>query len=133
MLNKPHNQSVVRAEAKGKSLPKSQRGQKTNHVCHHCRLQVHTRPNCHKLRALKSASDQRSRGPRNDKRTWAVESSRGQTGDPGVVDMMKMIGAFTTCLESFTRRFESPNSCMQSYRNITQKARDVWVKRATHA
>ena len=110
VLNKPRNQSVVRFEAKGKSLPRSQRGPRMNHVCHHCGLQGHTRPNCHKLRALKNASDQRSRGPRNDKRTWAVKSSRGRNGDPIVVDVMKTIGAFTICLESFTRRFESPNS-----------------------
>ena len=133
MLNKPRNQSVVRFEAKGKSLPRSQRGPRTNRVCHHCELQGHTIPNCHKLRALKNASDQRSRGPRNDKRTWVVKSSRGRNGDLGVVDVMKMIGAFTTCLESFTRRFESPNSHTQSYRDITLNARDVWVKRDTHA
>ena len=104
-----------------------------NHVCHHYGFQGHTRPNCHKLRTLRNASDQRSRGPKNDKRTWAVESSRGQNGDPVVVDVMKMIGAFTTCLESFTRRFESLNSRTQSYRDITPNARDVWVKRGTHA
>ena len=69
MLNKPRNQVVVRAEAKGKSLSRSQRSPRTNHVCHHCGLQGHTRPNCHKLRALKNANDQRSREPRNDKRT----------------------------------------------------------------
>ena len=62
--NKPRNQSVVRSEVRTKSLPRSQRGPRTNHVCHHCGLQGHTRPNCHKLRALKNASDQRSRGPR---------------------------------------------------------------------
>ena len=125
VLNKSRNQSVVMSEARGKSLPRSQRGPKSNHVCHHCGLQGHTRPNFHKLRALKNASDQRSRGPRNDKRTWAVQSSRGRNGDPGVVDMMKMIGAFITCLESFTRRFESPNFHTQSYRDITPNARDV--------
>ena len=133
MLNKARNQFVVRSEAKGKSLPRSQRGPRTNHVCHHCGLQGHTKPNCHKLKALKNASDQRSRGPRNDKRTWAIESSRGRNGDPGVVDVMKMIGAFTTCLESFTRRFESSNSRTQSYRDIIPNARDVWLKRGTHA
>ena len=69
VLNKPRNQSVVRSEARAKSLPRSQRGPKMNHVCHHCGLQRHTRPNCHKLRALRNASDQRSRRPRNDKRT----------------------------------------------------------------
>ena len=124
---------MVKSEAKGKYLPRSPRGPRTNHVCHHCGLQGHAKLNCHKLRALKNASDQRSRGLRNDKRTWAVESSRGRNGDPGMVDMMKMIGAFTTCLESFTRRFESPNSRTQSYRDITSNAREVWVKRGTHA
>ena len=133
MLNKPCNQSVVRFEAIEKSLPRLQRGLRTNHVCHHCGLQGHTRPNCHKLRALRNASDQRSRGLRNDKRTWAVKPSRGRNGDPGIIDVMKMIGAFINCLESFTRRFESPNSCTQSYRDITLNACDVWVKKGTHA
>ena len=36
VLNKPCNQSVVTFEARAKSLPRSQRGPKTNHVCHHC-------------------------------------------------------------------------------------------------
>ena len=38
VLNKPRNLSVVRSEARGKSLPRSQRGLRTNHVCHHCGL-----------------------------------------------------------------------------------------------
>ena len=76
VLNKPRNQSVVRSTARAKSLPRSQRGPRMNHPYHHCRLQGHTQPNCHKLRALRNASDQKSRGPRNDKRTWVVESSR---------------------------------------------------------
>ena len=49
VLNKPRNQSTVRFEAKGRSPPKSQRGPRKNHVCHHCGLQGHTRPNCYKL------------------------------------------------------------------------------------
>ena len=56
VLNKPRNLSMVRSEARGKSLPRPQRGPKTNHFCHHCGLQGHTKPNCHKLRALKNAS-----------------------------------------------------------------------------
>ena len=76
VLNKPRNQSVVRSTVIAKSLPRSQRGPRMNHLCHHCGLQEHTRPNFHKLRVLRNASDQRSRGPKNDKRTWAVESSR---------------------------------------------------------
>ena len=133
VLNKPCNQSVVRIEAKGKSLPKSQRGLRTNHFCHHCELQGHTIPNFHKLSALKNARDQRSRGPRDDKRNWAAGHSRGRDGDSGVMDVMKMIDSFITYLASFTRRFESPNTRTQSYRDITPNARDVWVKRGTHA
>ena len=45
VLNKPRNQFVVRSEARAKSLPQSQKGPKMNHVCHHYRLQGHTRPN----------------------------------------------------------------------------------------
>ena len=125
VLNKPHNQFVVKSAARAKSLPRSQRGPRMNHVRHHCGLQGHTRPNCHKLRALTNASDQRSRGPRNDKRTYVVESSRNRNSDPGTMDVMKMIGAFTNCLESFTRRFESPNFHTQSYKVITPNARNV--------
>ena len=57
VLNKPRNQSVVRSAARAKSLPRSQRGLRINHVCHRCGLQGHTQPNCHKLRALRNASD----------------------------------------------------------------------------
>ena len=116
-----------------KIQPYTQRGLRTKHFCHHCRLQWHTKPNWHKLRALKNASDQRSRGPRNDKRNWAIKQSRGWDGDSRVMDVMKMIDAFTTCLASFNRRFESHNSHTQSYKDITPNACDVWVKRGTHA
>ena len=67
----------------------------------------------------------RSRGLRNDKRNWAGEPSRDQNSEPGMMDVMKMIGTFTNCLESFTRRFESPNSRTQSYKEITPNASDV--------
>ena len=72
-MTNPPKELVVKPKGNGKSLPKSQRDPRTQHFCHHCGLQAHTRPNCHKLRALKNASDQRSRGPRNDKRNWVVE------------------------------------------------------------
>ena len=97
VLNKPRNQSVVRSEARAKSLPRSQRGLRTNHVCYHCGLQGHTRPNCHKLKALNNTRDQRSRGPRDNMRNWAVGQPRNQNGKPDVMNVMKMIEAFTTC------------------------------------
>ena len=133
MLNNSHKQSVGRSESQAKSRPRSQRGPRSNYVCHNCGLQGHTRPNCQMLRAMNNASAPRSQGPRNDRRNWAGESSRGRNGDPEMMDMMKMIGAFTNCLESFTQRFESPNSRTQSYKDITPNASDVWVKKGTHA
>ena len=57
VLNKPHNQSVVKSTTRAKSHPRLQRGPRMKHMCHHCRLQVHTRPSCHKLRVLGNASD----------------------------------------------------------------------------
>ena len=48
-MTKPSKQSVVKPKGKGKSLPKSQRGSRTQHFCHHCVIHGHTRPNCNKL------------------------------------------------------------------------------------
>ena len=89
--------------------------------------------NFHKLQALKNASAQRSRRPRNGKGNWTTEQSKGQEGDPGVRDVMKMIEAFTTYLTSFTRRFESHNNSTQSSRDFTPNASVVWVKKGTYA
>ena len=110
MLNNSHKQSMSRFESRAKSYPQSQKSPRSNYVCHHYGFHGHTQPNCQKLRAMNNASAPRSRGPRNDRRNCVGESSRGRSGDPGMMDVMKMIGAFTNCLESFTRRFESPNS-----------------------
>ena len=49
------------------------------------------------------------------------------------MNVMKMIEAFTTCLENFNSKFEGHNSRTQSYRDITPNAYNVWVKRGTHA
>ena len=48
-LTKPPNQSVVKPKGKGKSLPKSRKGSRTQHFYHHCGIPGHIRPNCHKL------------------------------------------------------------------------------------
>ena len=114
VVTKPPNPAVDKLKAKGKSLLKSQRGRKTQHFYHHCGIQGHTRPNCHKLKALNNVSAQRLRGPRNSKGNWTAKQSKSQEGDPEVRDVMKMIDAFTTCLASFTRRFESHDNRAQS-------------------
>ena len=133
MVNNSHKQFVRRFESRAKSHPRSQRSPRSTYVCHHCGLQGHTQPNCQKLRAMNNASAPRSRGPRNDRTNWAGKPSKGRNDDLGVIDVMNMIGAFTNCLESFTRRFESPNSRTQSYKDINPNASDVWVKKDTHA
>ena len=133
MVNNSHKQFVGKSESRVKSRPQSKRSPRSTYVCHHCGLQGHTRPNCQKLRAMNNTSAPRSQGPRNDRRNWAGEPSRGRNGDLGMLDVMKMIGAFTNCLESFTRRFESPNSRTQSYQVITPNASDVLVKKGIHA
>jgi len=45
----------TKPKEKGKSVPKSQRGPQVKHLCHHCGVRGHTRPNCFKLQALKRA------------------------------------------------------------------------------
>ena len=55
-ITKPPKQSVVKPKDNGKSLPKSQRGPRTQHFCHHCGIQGYTKPNCYKLQALKNSS-----------------------------------------------------------------------------
>ena len=46
---------VSNSKAKGKSLPKNQRGSQVKHFYHRCGIYGHTRPNCFKLHALKRA------------------------------------------------------------------------------
>ncbi|XP_023925715.1 uncharacterized protein LOC112037139 [Quercus suber] len=49
VLTRPQPPFMAKSKAKGKSLPKSQRGPQVQHFCHHCGAQGHTRPNCYKL------------------------------------------------------------------------------------
>ena len=129
-FTKPPNQSVVKPKAQWKSLPKSQRGPRTQHFCHHYGIQGHTKQNCHKLWALKNGNYQRPSRQRKDKRN--PKQSKGGEAVSKIGDVMRMIDAFTTCLTSFNKRFESQNNSTQSFRDITVNARVVWVKRGTH-
>ena len=107
-LTKPPNPVVAKLKAKGKSLPKSQRGLQTQHYCHHYGIRGHTRPNCHKLQALKNGSSQRPRGQRNGKGN--LKQSKGREVKSNIGDVMKMIDTITSCLENFTLRFKNHNS-----------------------
>ena len=82
---------------------------------------------------MKNASVQRPRGLRNGKGNWIAKQPKGREVDPGLRDVMKMIYTITSCLASFTQRFESHNSYTQSSRDITPNACVMWVKKGTHA
>ena len=59
VMTKPPNSIVANPKAKGKSLPKAQRGPQAQHYCYHCGIRGHTRPNYHKFQALKNADLQK--------------------------------------------------------------------------
>ena len=46
---------VTKPMARGKSLPKTERGPQAQHYCYHCGIWGHMKPNCYKLQALKKA------------------------------------------------------------------------------
>ena len=112
-LTKPLNQSLVKPKAQGKSLPKSQRGPRTQHFCHHCGIQGHTRSNCRKLWALKNGNYQRLSGQRKDK--GSPKQPKGGEAVSNIGDVMKIINAFTAYLTSFNKRFESQNKSTQTH------------------
>ena len=130
-LMKPPKPIVTKPKAKGKSLPKAQKGPQTQHYCHHCGIRGHTRSNCHKLQALKNANLQKSR--KQGKGNWKPKQPKGQEKEPVMSDVMKMIDTITSCLANFTLRFGNHGSSTQSSKDITPKTRVVWVKKGTHA
>ena len=122
---------MTKPKAKGKSLPKSQKGPQVQHFCHHCGVWGHTRPNYYKLHALKKLDSQRLRG--QGKGNWNIKQPKGREADSDFSDVMKITDTITLCLASFNQRFENHNSSTQSSRDITPNARVVWVKKGTHA
>ena len=61
VLTKSLKPIMAKSKARGKSLPKRQRGPQMQHYCHRCEILGHTRPNCYKLEALKNADLQKPR------------------------------------------------------------------------
>ena len=122
-LTKPPNPRVAKPKAKGKSLPKAQRGPQTQHFCHYCRVRGHTSPNCHKLQALKNVGSQRSKGQGKGKENH--NQPKGREVDPGIGDVMKMIDTITSCLANFTLRFENRRSSTQSSKDINPNPHSV--------
>ena len=131
VMTKPQNLFMAKPKAKGKSLPKSQRGPQVQHFCHHCGVWGHTRPNYYKLQALKKEDSQRRKG--QGKGNWNAKQSKRREANSGFGDVIKIIDTITCCLASFSQRFENHNSSTQSSRDIIPNAHVVWVKKGTHA
>ena len=112
--------NVANSKAKGKSLPKNQKGS-----------QVQTRPNYFRLHALKRADLQRAqeneRGMPRGKQ--AKEDNDGQL----IGDAMEMLNNIASCLANFTPRFEHYVARTPSSKDLTQNTRVVWMKKGTHA
>ena len=114
---------VAKPKARGKSLPKRQRGPQMQHYCHHWGILGHTRPNCYRLQVLKNADLQKPR--RQGKGNGKPKQPKGQEGEPVMSDVMKMIDTIISCLANFTLRFENHDSSTQSSKDITPNASDV--------
>ena len=96
------------------------------HVCHHCDVQGHTRPNCFKLHALKKVDSMH--GQESSKRRPKGDSEGHLIGN--VMEMLKNI---SLCLASFTLRFESFVGRNLLSKALTQNTHKVWVKKGTYA
>ena len=121
----------AKPKEKGKSLPKNQKGPQVKHVCHHCGVQGHTRPNCFKFHALKkidSMCDQEI-SKRRPKGAQAKGGSEGHL----IGDVMEMLKNISLCLTSFTLRFESYVGRTPPSKALTQNTHKKWVKKGTYA
>ena len=108
VLTKPQNPVVTKPKAKGKSLSKHQRGPQVQHFCHHCGIRGHTRPNYYKLHTLKKVDSQRLRG--QGKGNWNAKQSKGKKANSSFGGVIKIIDTVTSCLASFSQRFENHSS-----------------------
>ena len=75
------------------------------HMCHHCGVQGHTRPNYFKLHALKKADSMH--GQESSKRSLKGAQAKGDNEGYLIGDAMEMLKNISLCLASFTLRFES--------------------------
>ena len=121
----------AKLKEKGKSLPKNQKGPQVKHVCHHCGIQGHTRPNCFKLHALKKANSMR--GQEISKRRPKGAQAKGDSEGHLIGDVMEMLKNISLCLASFTPRFESYVGRTLLSKALTQNIRKVWVQKDTYA
>ena len=59
--------------------------------------------------------------------------AKGEDEGKIIGDVMEMLKNISSCLASFTPRFESYVSRIPPSKDLTQSTRTVWVKKGTHA
>ena len=120
-----------RPKEKGKSLPKSQRGTQVKHLCCHCGVQWHARPNCFNLQALERVDSLHDQD--NSRRMPKGNQAKGENEGQLIGDDMEMLKNISSCLASFTLRSKSYVSRTTPFKNLTQNTCTMWVKKVTHA
>ena len=112
---------------KGKSLPKSQRGPQVKHFV----IIVA----CEGIQGQIASSFKHSRGlilfvAKTTQEEFQREFKLKEKMRDNSLKMLKNI---SSCLASFTPRFESYVGRTPSFRDLTQNTRTIWVKKGTHA
>ena len=111
----------LKPKAKGKSLPKNQGRPQVKHFCHHCGVRGHTKPNCFKLHSLKRVDSLCDQG--NSRRMSRGNQAKGENEGQLIRDVMEMLKNISSCLASFTLRFESYVSRTPPSKDLTQNTR----------
>ena len=101
------------------------------HFCRHCAMRGHTRLNCFKFQVLKRADS--LHGQDNSRRMPKGIHAKGENEEQLIGDVMEMWKNISSCLASFTPRFESYVGHTPPSKDLTQNTRIMWVKKGTHA
>ena len=59
--------------------------------------------------------------------------AKGENEGQLIGDVMEMLKSISSCLASFTLRFERYVSLTPPSKDLTQNTRAMWVKKSTHA
>ena len=122
--------TVANSKTKGKLLPKNKKGSQVKNFCYHCVIHGHTRPNFFKFQVLKRADLQSAQG--NEKGNLKGKHAKEDNGGHLIEDVMEMLNGISSCLASFTPRFEHYVACTPPSKDLTQNTHAVWVKKGTH-
>ena len=84
-----------------------------------------------KFQALKRADSLRDQ--ENSRRMPKGNQAKGENEGQLIRDVMEILKNISSCLASFTPRFENYVGRTPPSKDLTQNTRAVWVKKGTHA